>query len=94
MCHSVIPYDVAFCQDTSDQIMIIFYKIADYKKDSRCLMLLQCIKDCRSISVFVSSIKGQINDFLVCITGIVGIVLFKIIDGGVSGRTLPLLLKA
>ena len=53
-------------------------------------MLFQCIKDCRSISVFISGIKGQINDFLVCITGIVGIVLFKIIDGGVSGRTFPL----
>lgn len=59
-----------------DQIWIILQKIADDKKGSRNMMLFQSRQDRRGIAIFVTTVKSQINHFLISVSGIVGIIFF------------------
>jgi len=49
-------------------------------------MLFQCIEDTRSVSVFVSGIKSEVDFFFIGIFSIVGMILAKIVDRGIPDR--------
>ena len=87
----MVSHNMPLCDHAFDKIGIIFDKISDSKKDSGSLVLFKCLQDCRGVSILISGIKSQIEDFFVSIAGIIGVVLFQIIDRGVSGRTFFLL---
>ena len=56
-------------------------------------MLFQCIEDTRSVSVFVSGIKSEVDFFFIGIFSIVGMILAKIVDRGIPDRAFSLLLE-
>ena len=93
MGHCVISHNMSLCDHAFDKIGIIFDKISDSKKDSGSLVLFKCIQDRRCVSVLISGIESQIEDFFVGIAGIIGVVLLQIIDRGVSGRTFSFFLE-
>ena len=93
MGHRMVSHNMPLCDHAFDKIGIIFDKISDSKKDSGSLVLFKCLQDCRGVSILISGIKSQIEDFFVSIAGIIGVVLFQIIDRGVSGRTFSFFLK-
>ena len=75
MRHRMVSDRVAFCFHPPDQVLILRNKIPDNKKDSRSLMLFQCIQNRRCISIFISGIKGKIEFLFLCIFGKEGIIL-------------------
>lgn len=93
MGHRMVSHNMPLCDHAFDKIGIIFDKISDSKKDSGSLVLFKCLQDCRGVSILISGIKSQIEDFFVSIAGIIGVVLFQIIDRGVSSRTFSFFLK-
>ena len=56
-------------------------------------MLFQCIEDTWSVSVFVSSIKSEVDFFFIGIFSIVGMILAEIVDRGIPDRAFSLLLE-
>ena len=58
-----------------DQIWIILQKIADDKKGSRNMMLFRAAR-IEGYCHFVTTVKSQINHFLISVSGIVGIIFF------------------
>ena len=72
----MIADGVTFFLHLFDQIWIILQKIADDKKGSRNMMLFQSRQDRRGIAIFVTTVKSQINHFLISVSGIVGIIFF------------------
>ena len=72
----MIADGVTFFLHLFDQIWIILQKIADDEKGSRNMMPFQSRQDRRGIAIFVTTVKSQINHFLISVSGIVGIIFF------------------
>ena len=58
------------------------------------LMLFQGIENRLCVSVLKSGVKSQIDNFLLTVSDIVGVVLLELLDGRVSGRLGALLPEA
>ena len=56
-------------------------------------MFLQGLQDGWRVAVFVTGIEGEKDDFFIGVGGIVGVVGVQLLDGGISGGTLPSLGK-
>ena len=57
-------------------------------------MLFQGVQDRRSIAVFITGVKGEIEDLFIGHLGIGGVVLHKLVGGGVGCRRLAFSLEA
>jgi len=93
MMVGVITHSVAFLDHSFHQIRAGGDEISNHKESGRGIVLFQCIQDSGCVSVFIAAVKGEVNDFLFCIFGIIGIVLFQFIEGGVCHRRFALLLE-
>ena len=56
-------------------------------------MFLLGLQDGWRVAVFVTGIKGEKDDFFIGVGGIVGVVGVQLLDGGISGGTLPFIGK-
>ena len=68
-------------------------KISYHKKGGWNLMFLQGLQDGWRVAVFVTGIEGEKDDFFIGVGGIVGVVGVQLLDGGISGGTLPFIGK-
>ena len=68
-------------------------KFPTTKKVAGTLMLLQGLQDGWRVAVFVTGIEGEKDDFFIGVGGIVGVVGVQLLDGGISGGTLPFIGK-
>ena len=82
----MIAHGVAFLDHPFYQIRAGGDEISNHKEGGRGIVFFQCVQDGGCISVFIAAVKGEVNDFLFCIFGIIGIVLFQFIEGGVCHR--------
>ena len=57
-------------------------------------MLFQRIQDRFCAAVLIAGVKGEVKYFLIGVAGVVCIVFFQFLHGGVSGRRLAVLLEA
>ena len=53
-------------------------------------MFFQGVQDSGCVSVFITRVKGQVDDLILGILGIVGIELFQIVRSGISNGHLAL----
>ena len=64
--------------------------ISNQEKGGVYIVFFQGVQDGGCVSVFITGVKGQVDDLILGILGIVGIELLQIIRGGISHRHLAL----
>ena len=72
----VVAYSVAFCHHTFYQIRAGFQIITNQKESGRGMMLFQGIEDGFCVPIFISGIKGEVEDGLGGIGNVMGLELF------------------
>ena len=72
----VVHQFVAALDDGLGLLGVLVRPVADDEKGSRNMMLFQSRQDRRGIAIFVTTVKSQINHFLISVSGIVGIIFF------------------
>ena len=90
----MVPYGVAFPDHLPDQVRACVQIIAHHEEGGRGAVLFQGFQDPGGVSVFISAVKGEIQDFFFGIFPIIGVVGFQLLTGGVPCRGRALLLKA
>ena len=89
----VIAYGMAVGEHLLYKVGTGGEKISYHKKGGRNLMLLQGLQNGWRVAVFVTGIEGEEDDFFIGVGGIVGVLGVQLLDGGISGGTLPFIGK-
>ena len=71
-----------------------FDKCTDYKKCGRSVMFFQSIQNRGSITIFISGIEGQVNNFVGCILRIIGVIFDKLSHSCITNWSFAVFLKA
>ena len=72
----MVAHDVSLFDHSLHQIRAGGDKVAYHKEGGGSVMFFQGIQDCGRVSVFIAAVKGEINDFFLCVFCIISIVLF------------------
>ena len=89
----MVSHGVSFFRYPFDQFRFGVNVGSYNEKSGFYLMLFQCIKDSRSISVFVTGIKSKIQNFFGRILCIISIHRCKFLDRSISNRSFAFFLK-
>src|SRR5699024_411700 len=84
---------VAFFCHPLNQLRFSLNIRTDDEKCSGYLMLFQCIEDGGGVPVFISAVKGQVQDFFICVLGVPCVILRQFLKSGVACGRLPLFLE-
>ena len=93
MMISVVADDVTFRYHAFGKFRTGFQKISDDKESANRLMVFQGIQNSRQIAIFISGIKGEVNDFFICFICVGCLIFCKLRRRGVADRTHTFFLK-
>ena len=90
----MVAYDVALIHHSFYQVRSGGYVIAHQEKCGGGIMLFQRVQNRGRVAVFITGVKGEIENLLIRLIGIIGIELLQIFRAGVGHRRLSVLLEA
>ena len=90
----VIADNMSFFMDSFYKLRIGSNKVTDNKEGCFGVMVFQCIKDLACISIFITTIKSQIDFLFIGVCCVVGIIFFQFIDSCICSGTGSIFLES
>ena len=86
MVEGVVAHDVALLRHAADDVRSGLHHVAHHEEGGRGAVLFQGVQNGLRVAVFISAVKGQVEDLLAGVPQVVGVVLGQVLRGDVARR--------
>ena len=89
----VVAHDVALLRHAADDVRGGLHHVPHHKEGGGGMVLFQSIQDFFRIAVFITTVKGQVDDLLPGVAQVIGVVFRQVLRCGVAHGGLPFIWK-